>query len=888
MSKASRIAFQVCALPILLLIQSVYSYNLFSQKIEKGHLNLSGNSFKSDYYELNGEWEFYPDLLLQPKDFDTLSIKPEYISVPGLWHQQENQNIKSARYGTYRLNILLPEESIYSLNINRIQSSYKLWINDKFITQQGQVSDTKDSSEPFWSARNLTFVSQYGDNEIVIQVSNYHHKKSGIEQRIMVGSPTVISKHTWFSLGTDIFLIGVLLIMGVYHLGLFLSRKRDYSSLFYALTMFASAAFSGTVGEIIYTKVWLDFNWFLLVKLNYVSNYLRLLFFVLFIYSVFADKRLHKVILLFTAFAIAMVLFSAIAPTTVVTHTLIVFLMFTVLSVIFVLWLLIRAVIKKSEGVILSFIGTLLLTLTAVNDILNELKIISTVSLVTFGMFLFTLVQAYLLALRNAYFNNNLEQMQSRLVMLAEIKDGLLGTTSNKLENLMNVIGDVMKMTHGILLLRHGEKWQVAAEYSLGKAKAHNTPAFGMLDNIRYPKSILKEVIEKKSDFFLETRTNSNNAHTDYLIGYGVQNIYCLVTGPEGMPTSIIQFEDKNRDSNELEHKKKALQTIKPQISVFVENFDFYRQLRELNLNLEANVAKRTAEIYRQNEELEVAGAEIAKQNEFLEKAYQDFSLQNIEISDSVRYARKIQQSVLPQRSKIQAIFPDAFIFFKPEEQLSGDFYWVESVKHQNQTVHYLACADATGKGVTGALMSIVGNNMLMQTLFNDKLRHTDEILNSLTEKVGAILTQHERFEANDRIELALIAYYPETNTLEYSGSRIGLVIANRDNFSYIPPAKYALGDSFRKKVRQPYTRELIDLQPNDMLYIFTDGITNQLGGAHLRRFTKKRMFEMLKSIQNSELDLQMRKIGETVETWRGEMRQLDDMLVIGIRFNNK
>ncbi len=874
-----------CFLAVLLAFSGV-GERLRAQSVEIGVINLSGNSFKSKTYTLNGTWNFYPEQLLEPEQFDTLDLEPIPILVPGLWHKQADKRISSAKFGTYRMTFFLPDETIYALNINRIQSAYKLWVNGELITEQGKVSSQKETAKPFWSARNFTFDARFGENEIVLQVSNFHHKKSGIEQPLHIGKPEVLSEWAWFITGTDVFLVGVLFIMGVYHLGLYFTRRRDLSSLYYALTMFFSASFSGTVGEILFTKLWYDFDWSLLVKINYISNYLRLIAFVLFIGTVFSEVTNRKLLISSAIFAGVMILFSAVAPVSLVSQTLIVFLVYAVLCIGLVIWLTVKAIFRKLDGSILSFAGTMILAFAAINDILGELNLIDTISLVTAGMFVFTLVQAYLLALRNAMFYKSLELLQNRLMMLAQIKDGLLGTSSNKLEMLLNVVGDVLKMTHGVLLVKHGTKWMVGAEFSLGRARPWNVPAFGMLDNVRYPRTILKHVIETKSDLFFESRKNSDENHTEYLVGYGVQNVYCLVAGDAENPNAVLQFEDKIRSTSELEHKKKVLQTIKPQIEVFIQNFEFYRQLREMNQNLEDNVNKRTSEILLQNEELEAAGIEIEKQNNFLSNAYEELNIQNIEIHDSIQYAKKIQQSVLPQRTSIRALFPQTFIFFKPEEQLSGDFYWVGKTNFNTSEKRYFACADSTGHGVPGALMSIVGSNMLNHAVHEHKIEQPAQILDFLHTRIGEQLKPRTgRFEYHDSIGVGLISYEPSTQKLEFAGADMSLIIIRNGDITTIKPDKTAIGEVFRKKEHTTYTNHSLDIQPHDIIYMFTDGYTNQIGGQQATRFTSKRLFQLLTEIHTLDLDDQLLRLSKAHDEWRGNEPQRDDILVVGIKF---
>jgi serine phosphatase RsbU (regulator of sigma subunit) len=266
------------------------------------------------------------------------------------------------------------------------------------------------------------------------------------------------------------------------------------------------------------------------------------------------------------------------------------------------------------------------------------------------------------------------------------------------------------------------------------------------------------------------------------------------------------------------------------------------------------------------------------KTNQLLALQNEEINQKNIEITNSISYAKTIQQAVLSSFSKIQHKLPEHFVLFKPKDIISGDFYWAG----QKGNKIFIAAADCTGHGVPGAFMSILGMSLLNE-IFNEKITVSPaEILNRLREKVITALSQKGNFnETKDGMDIALCSVDLDNGMLEYAGANNPLYLFKNHTLMEIdsdsmPIAIYDIMDSF--------TNHQIVINQGDCLYIFSDGYMDQIGGPDRKKFKYKRFKELLSFLHDKPMEEQRNILKQTFDEWRGDMEQLDDVLVIGIK----
>jgi serine phosphatase RsbU (regulator of sigma subunit)/HAMP domain-containing protein len=287
-------------------------------------------------------------------------------------------------------------------------------------------------------------------------------------------------------------------------------------------------------------------------------------------------------------------------------------------------------------------------------------------------------------------------------------------------------------------------------------------------------------------------------------------------------------------------------------------------ELAENERILEQKVKERTAEVVRQKEEIE-------RQSEKLEELYKD-------VTDSIRYAKRLQDSILPQNSFIERLLPESFVLFKPKDIVSGDFYWVSETEDKV----LFSAVDCTGHGVPGAFMSLIGANALNQ-IINEREDKPANILNKLNKLSSEALNKsEEEVKVRDGMDLALCAISKDFKTLEYAGANNPLYLVRDGEITVTKADKLAIA-SFEDG-KHHYTNHEFELKKGDLVYIFSDGYADQFGGVKGKKFMYRQFRELLVSIKDEPMDKQKEILNQKIEDWKGTFEQVDDILVIGVR----
>ncbi|GAB4130710.1 MAG: hypothetical protein Fur0041_00140 [Bacteroidia bacterium] len=252
------------------------------------------------------------------------------------------------------------------------------------------------------------------------------------------------------------------------------------------------------------------------------------------------------------------------------------------------------------------------------------------------------------------------------------------------------------------------------------------------------------------------------------------------------------------------------------------------------------------------------------------------------EITDSINYARRIQESILPPMHVVERLLPDSFILYLPKDIVSGDFYWVEE---KDNRVHF-AAVDCTGHGVPGALMSVVGFNLLNQAVHESGCSKPADILHHLDFGVNKLLRQStEENTVKDGMDLALCSYDKAGRTLEYAGVMNPLYHVRNKVLTTYKADKFPIGINV-DGVTDIYTNQLVEIQKGDMVYLFSDGYCDQFGGEKGKKFKNQPFRELLIQISEKSPEDQKRILRDEFMKWKGSLEQVDDVLVIGVRIS--
>ncbi len=384
------------------------------------------------------------------------------------------------------------------------------------------------------------------------------------------------------------------------------------------------------------------------------------------------------------------------------------------------------------------------------------------------------------------------------------------------------------------------------------------------------------EMIKESSKTLSVAHENSGNISEAFKY-YKIYNTYKdSVYNKENYEKSIqaeLKYEySKQEEKNKLEQEKRELEITEASKrqaiirNVFIVGFAFL-------LGFAFLIYRNLKQKQKANKKLQSAYIQVEEKSNLLE-------VKNKEITDSINYAKRLQEAILPNNEFISKMFPNSFVLYKPKDIVSGDFYWFE--KWGNKQL--FAAVDCTGHGVPGAFMSIVGYNILNQAVNESGLSKPNLILNALNKGITKTLKQTvEESTVKDGMDIALCSFDSTTNILEYAGAYNSLWLFRNSEIKEISADKMPIGVFLGEELK-PFTNHEIQLQKNDIVYIFTDGYADQFGGPKGKKFKYKKLQELLQSISALSMEEQGKKLNEVNESWKGGLEQVDDILIIGIK----
>ncbi len=333
----------------------------------------------------------------------------------------------------------------------------------------------------------------------------------------------------------------------------------------------------------------------------------------------------------------------------------------------------------------------------------------------------------------------------------------------------------------------------------------------------------------------------------------------------------IIFGEESNRQINELETKYATSEKEK-QIELQKEQLEKNRIVTYAAIIGSVLILGLLLVIFNRYKLKQRANSLLEAQNKIIAEKQKD-------ITDSINYAKRIQDAILPAKEIKYQLFPDAFVMLKPRDNVSGDFYWFG----EQEGKRIIAAVDCTGHGVPGAFMSLIGNTFLNEIVHECNITVPSEILSELRNRIIKSLKQTSSLDATrDGMDIALLCFDDANQVVEYAGANNPLWIIRNGEIIEFQADKRPIGYFQGKGL--PFTNNKTTYQKGDALYVFTDGYADQFGGPEGKKFMRKRLKELLLMIQDKNMEQQERFLEKTFNDWKGEKEQVDDVLVIGIR----
>jgi len=330
-----------------------------------------------------------------------------------------------------------------------------------------------------------------------------------------------------------------------------------------------------------------------------------------------------------------------------------------------------------------------------------------------------------------------------------------------------------------------------------------------------------------------------------------------------GKKGSVIFHYDmrlvRNNDPSHLNEISGFMNAMVDSIKNWLNKKETESEFRNMFVQLESKVEDKTQELKNVNKKL------LAK---------------NKDMNDSINYANHIQRAILPESDIIAKEFIEAFVFYKPKDVVSGDFYWF----HTEGDKIFYACADCTGHGVPGALMSMVGNQLLTHIIADEKVTNPSEILKQMDLAILKLFRKSNvTFNLRDGMSISLCVIDKKEKTLSFAGAYNNAYIFRSDELVTLEADRHSIGGSDSMEGND-YTKTVVKYSQGDQLYMFTDGLPDQFGGANGKKLMRKRLLDFIDKMKHNNMCEQREIIEELFIDWKGENFQVDDVTLLGVK----
>ncbi|MBE0558027.1 MAG: PAS domain S-box protein, partial [Proteobacteria bacterium] len=494
----------------------------------KGQLDLTQWNFATDGpVRLAGEWQFHWEKIVSAGEKP--SGEPHegtaFIRVPGIWngHEVGGKKIPGAGYATYRLMVLLkPPLTPMAFKFLSMGTAFDMYVNGKKVSSAGIVGTTRETMTPEWLPHIAVFTPAGDRMDILLHVSNFHHRKGGAVEAIHFGAEKDIREMRERGLAWDLFLSGSIFIMGLYHLVLFFTRKRDRTPLYFSIFCLLIAVYGLLSGERYFAQFFPGTDWELRVRLTNLTSFLSAPVFLLFIHTLFPGEFKKPVLIVLSIPLILLSFVVLFTPARVYSHLIPVYHSVTLLAALYTLSVLVLAVYRRREGAVILLTGVCVIVLTIVNDVLYDNTIIRTGQFINLGIFAFIFSQSVLLSARFSKAFETVETQtreltRTNLAFQQEIRmrkdmEEALKVSEEKYRLLIENASDAIFILQDDVIKFHNRKTEEATGYNAEELSripfaAHLQPADR--DNImeKHWRRLSNEAFPSGSSFRVKTKS---------------------------------------------------------------------------------------------------------------------------------------------------------------------------------------------------------------------------------------------------------------------------------------------------------------------------------------------------------------------------------------------
>ncbi len=826
--------------------------------VKKGVLDLRNRDLnKTGNLQLSGEWEFYWKKLYSPQDFQEKNIQAKhYFTIPGYWNDKmlDTTKLSGHAYASYRLKVISDTAQTLGIFIDEQMTAYKFWCNDSLIFACGKVSDKKENAQ----ARRYPILKEIdlvkGTNELVFQISNYHHIKGGFFTIPQIGEVKKIRRERSRSIGIDIFMLGSLLIISFYHIVMSIYRKGMYAVLLFGLFSFVLALRILLTGARFFSVIFPEVSWAEQIRLEYFSAFFASPLIIAYIYLIY-KKDFNKTIVLINLVLSLIFCLTLFFPPVFFTSILPFFHIHLLFILSFYFYRIIILVKRKREGAAILLVSFLIFALTVVADILLVRNGYTyQKDLVPFGTFILMLGQSLVFArVIVKYFEDN---------QGIRIK---LDKKNKELESIVKQQSIELKKQHKDILQQIDE-----IENQNEKIRDTNIELIEQTGLLAKSEAKVRSIVELLPESIFEIDWNGNILIANY-------EFYKHTEYTKEDDLNVQKLFNYNASCNlffncmmEKMQGKKIIKELK--IDIKRKNGSIFPSLLSASL-----IENDPAVAYR------CTFIDITpriEDQEVIRNAYELIKDKNKKISDSLRYASTIQKAFMPSPQLLSNSFTESFVINKPHSIVSGDFYFLK--RKGNKIV--FALSDCTGHGVPAGFMTMLGITLLNQLYTDDEIVSPEVALGLVRESIITSLHQSNNEDIignQDGMDMVLSILDTETLNMQFASAKQSILLSRDCKITKLsgdrmPVGIYAVMDEF--------TLRSVQLKKGDVLYYYSDGIIDIFGGPRGKRLLSKGLQRIIYSCCDKNLEEQGKIVNNELIKWQGDNQQIDDMLLVGIQ----